>query len=167
MLRSADAIIAVSEELAREIAIWLPASAGKMEVIPNGVDVRALREALPRVHPRPYIAFVGRLVHEKDMDTLLNAFDQACEENPGIDLLIAGTGRQEKRLCTKAADGAGGERFHFLGGRSYCARCRPYTPSRSVVRGSRWLARDAACAPTELTKPIACLISPHGTSRVL
>lgn len=114
-LLSADAIIPVSEELAREAAAMVPSAASKMRVIPNGVDVAALRAAAPRLHPRPYIAFLGRLVYEKDVHTLIRAFHQVCGKIDGVDVLIGGSGRDEKQLRAEAANGPGAHRIHFLG----------------------------------------------------
>jgi glycosyltransferase involved in cell wall biosynthesis len=114
-LRAADAVVAVSEELAREAAGYVPSAESKIRVIHNGVDVEALNRAAPHVHVRPYIAFVGRLVYEKDVDTLIEAFQLACRKIEGVDLLIAGTGRGEAQLKAKAAVGGGAGRIRFLG----------------------------------------------------
>lgn len=114
-LRAADAVIAVSEELAAEAVAYAPSAAIKIRVIHSGVDVTAIRSAAPRVHPRPYIAFLGRLVYEKDIDTLIDAFQKSSPKIHGVDLLIAGTGCEEARLKQKAAADSGADRIRFLG----------------------------------------------------
>jgi len=114
-LLSADAIIPVSQELADEAALLVPSAARKIRVIPNGVDVAALRAAPPRPHARPYIAFLGRLVYEKDVATLIRAFHAACDKIGSFHLLIGGSGRDEPQLQAEAAGGPGAQQIHFLG----------------------------------------------------
>ena len=112
-LRASDAVVAVSRELAREAVESEPAAQRKMCVLPNSVDGAELRRAAPRLHPRPYVAFIGRLVKEKGVDTLIEAFANARVE--GVDLLIAGPGREERTLREQAMAAAAGDRIHFLG----------------------------------------------------
>lgn len=112
-LRASHAVIPVSEELAREAAEIEPAARPKMRVLPNAIDGDALRRAAPRQHPRPYIAFIGRLVKEKGVHTLIEAFSNARVED--VDLLIAGPGREERALREQAMSGTASDRIHFLG----------------------------------------------------
>jgi glycosyltransferase involved in cell wall biosynthesis len=114
-LLNADAIVPVSQELADEAALLVPSAARKMRVITNSVDVAALRAASSRPHARPYIAFLGRLVHEKDVNTLIRAFHAACGKIGNVDLLIGGSGREEPQLRAEAAAGPGSLQIHFLG----------------------------------------------------
>jgi glycosyltransferase involved in cell wall biosynthesis len=101
--------------LADDAALIVPSAARKMRVIPNGVDVAALRAAPPRPHARPYIALLGRLVYEKDVSTLVRAFHAACHKIGSVDLLIGGSGREETQLRAEAANGPGAQQIHFLG----------------------------------------------------
>jgi glycosyltransferase involved in cell wall biosynthesis len=112
-LAAADVIIPVSEDLAHEALAFHPGVAHKMKVIHNGIDVAGLQRAAPFKHHRPYAVFVGRLVHEKDVDTLIDAFGQISA--PEIDLMIAGTGREGKRLQEKVAAAGLASRICFLG----------------------------------------------------
>ncbi len=114
-LRSADAVIAVSEELKVEAARYWPGALDKTTVILNAIDLRQIRSAVPFQHPRRYIAAVGRLVPEKDFATLIQAFATVQEDIGEVDLLIAGAGKQEAMLRQKALACPRPERVVFLG----------------------------------------------------
>lgn len=66
-----------------------------VEVVHNGVPERPMRPALS--HP-PTLAFAGRLVAEKGVGVLLQAFAQVKVQVPEARLLIAGQGSEEGRL---------------------------------------------------------------------
>lgn len=114
-LRTADAIIPVSEDLAREAAAYVPAAAGKMRVIPNGIDVELGDQVEAWPHARAYIVFAGRLVPEKDIATLLEAFQIAAPRVLNIDLLICGTGLEKKKFVAQARSRRLANRIRFLG----------------------------------------------------
>lgn len=61
------------------------------------------------------IMFVGRLSKEKDLPTLISAFNIVCRQNPDALLVIIGSGAQEQRLkeLTKSLNLA--EHIKFLG----------------------------------------------------
>ncbi len=79
------------------------------EVLPLFVDVDGndCRDR-PRPHERPYFLFVGRLERLKGAETLLRAMASV----PDVDLLIVGTGSEERRLREMQALNT---RVHFLG----------------------------------------------------
>ncbi len=72
--RRADAVITVSEELAQWVAASYPAP---VHHIPNGVNAHESVQWDPTIFPmlRPggYVLFLGRLVPEKDLETLVRA----------------------------------------------------------------------------------------------
>lgn len=110
-LRSADAIIAVSPELASEACALAPSIGSKIHVITNGIDTEQVKRVTSRHHPREYIAFVGRLVEEKQAGVLIEAFQRVSARIPDVDLLIAGAGYELEMLRTKARSA----RIHLLG----------------------------------------------------
>jgi glycosyltransferase involved in cell wall biosynthesis len=114
-LWAAHAVIPVSGGLAREAAAYLPSAAGKMHVIPNGIDVQGGKHVEPWQHPREYIAFAGRLVPEKDVGTLVEAFKIAAPRIPHVDLVICGPGHERAELVARARAGGTGCRIRFLG----------------------------------------------------
>ncbi|MGO4760941.1 glycosyltransferase [Cupriavidus sp. 2KB_3] len=86
--------------------------AQRFEVVPNGIDVERFRpDPALRAQTRaafdidahtPVILNVGRLVPEKDQDTLLHAFAQIVDQT-GARLLIAGEGPERRALESSVA----------------------------------------------------------------
>jgi len=116
-LRDATAVVAVSEELRHEAAAFAPEQAGKVRVVPNGIDVAAVRAAAPRAWPRPYVLFVGRLEPVKNAAFAIDAFGRVARRVAPLDLLIAGTGSEEAVLAGQARLEGVADRVHFLGAR--------------------------------------------------
>lgn len=114
-LRVADAVIAVSEELKQEAAAYYPAAKGKTYVIENAIDMQEIHDAEPLNRPRNYIAAVGRLVPEKDFETLIRAYAKVQLEIGEVDLVIAGEGKRNAALRQIAGDCPHPERVVFLG----------------------------------------------------
>lgn len=81
-----------------------------VEVMGNGVDPRPAR---PPLGPAPLVAFGGRLVREKGVATLLDAFERVARTLPEARLILAGTGPLEAELRARAAPA--GDRVQFLG----------------------------------------------------
>jgi len=118
-LHTADVIIAVSPKLAEEAMTRAPAAREKIRVIRNGINVRDLASVSPRKHRRDYICFVGRLVPEKNLGRLIKAFRAISREVAAVDLLIAGSGREEKQLLRLAqSSDSNANEIQFLGSMS-------------------------------------------------
>jgi len=101
----------------------------KIRVIPNGIAPEEVETAL-RANPagpatprrerfaqpgEDIIFFVGRLVREKGVDTLLDAFPAVLDRRPAAKLVIAGTGPHEAHLRGRASQMGLQERVHFAG----------------------------------------------------
>jgi glycosyltransferase involved in cell wall biosynthesis len=114
-LRGADSVIAVSEDLALEATQVYPRCADKMHFIPNAIDFERIQAAQPFHHSSDFIAFVGRLVFEKDVATLIQAYGDAQKELSGVDLIIAGEGADGPMLRELAQACPHPERIVFLG----------------------------------------------------
>ncbi|MDX1531208.1 MAG: glycosyltransferase family 4 protein [Rhodothermales bacterium] len=79
-------VVANSEETRRQLE---RGGVGVLAVIGHGV--RAAPEPSVRAE-RPTIAFAGRIVAEKGLDTLVHALARVAEVLPGVHLLVAGDG---------------------------------------------------------------------------
>jgi glycosyltransferase involved in cell wall biosynthesis len=66
---------------------------------PDAID----QTAEPSVAPRPYLAAMGRLSHEKGFDLLIDAFAQIAGDHPDVDLKIIGEGPYRARLEEQAS----------------------------------------------------------------
>jgi glycosyltransferase involved in cell wall biosynthesis len=93
LLKSADAITAVSDDLLRKAIDLEPSICGKAQPIPNAVDTARFVKASVHQHTRTYLLAVGRLVRGKGFDLLVDAFAQ-CDVENRPDLLIAGSGEE-------------------------------------------------------------------------
>jgi glycosyltransferase involved in cell wall biosynthesis len=116
-LARADAIIAVSQRIADDLRERAPElSSARIDVIPNPVNVAALREAA-RVPPRDshlaeqlYAVYLGKLAPNKGTSYLVDVV-----RNAGLDwpLIVVGDGPDRKSV--EAAAKASGRRIEFTG----------------------------------------------------
>lgn len=82
-----------------------------IEVIPNGIDLKAVRNIPPA--PEGFdVLYAGRLIDDKNVDLLLRAFDRASEEST---LGIIGDGPKREELEGMAASIGCSDRVTFLG----------------------------------------------------
>jgi glycogen(starch) synthase len=129
-LAKADAVIAVSHAIALDLVQRAPALAGtRMEVIPNPVDVQALRAAPRRegrgargeeqgargeergaTKGREYALYLGKLAPNKGTSFLVDVVRQADLDWP---LVVAGDGPD--RAALELAAKASGKRIEFTG----------------------------------------------------
>ncbi len=122
-LAAADAVIAVSSTMAADLRARMPGIARtRLEVIPNAVDVDALRARAASSRPPiegPYALYVGKLAPNKGSSHLVAVAERAALPWP---LIVAGDGPDRAAIEAAAA-------------RSTCD-----------VRLVGWVDRDAATA---------------------
>lgn len=122
-LARAGAVTACSEDLARRV-IALGADAGRVEVVPYGVDTdrfkpgRAGRDELAArlsLSPAaPVIFAAGRLVRKKGFEYLIDAMPLVRTARPAV-LAIGGAGDLDGELRERALRSAAADRIRFLG----------------------------------------------------
>ena len=104
-LTRADRCIALSNDQ-RDLLVAVGCAPGRIDVVPNGVDVRQLTPGASRIRSalgaRFVVAYMGRLDPEKRVPALARAFQ---EQSWPADhrLLIAGSGTQEARIARMSA----------------------------------------------------------------
>jgi glycogen(starch) synthase len=113
-LAAADAVIAVSSVIMRDLRARAPELAhSKLEIIPNPVNIAALRDRVaPRPMTEPYAIYVGKLAVNKGTDHLVQVVRSAELDWP---LVILGDGPDRQALEKEAA--RGGHDIRFLGWR--------------------------------------------------
>ena len=107
---SAEEVITCSHASRHEAARLFDLDPCAVHVVPNGVDLARWRvPARSRAAARaryaaegPLIAFAGRLVHEKGVQTLLAALPTLRRRHPGLRLAVAGTGPLADELHAEA-----------------------------------------------------------------
>jgi glycosyltransferase involved in cell wall biosynthesis len=133
--RHLNCIIAVSAEMGRHAQMLGLKS--RVEVIPNGVDLkrfrpaadgdsqrRALRESLGMSGSSTLISTVGSIIPRKGTDLLLEAWVKLAMRSPRTHLAIVGTrfqpghseaGEFEKKIAALVAASGAADRVHFPG----------------------------------------------------
>jgi glycosyltransferase involved in cell wall biosynthesis len=107
LYRRADHIICQSRAMADDLARELHLRKESIAVLPNPVDLDAIRATANGVPsqapacwlgPGPHLLAVGRLAPEKGFDLLLEALVTVRERFPKTDMIIAGSGPEESAL---------------------------------------------------------------------
>jgi len=108
LYRHADRVICQSAAMARDLAGLVRVAETRLAVLPNPVDIDAIRAAAketPKLGmgpnqsgPGPHLLAVGRLSREKGFDLLLQALAVVRERFPEADLTITGTGQEQAAL---------------------------------------------------------------------
>ena len=158
-LARADAVIAVSHRIAADLRERAPElSTTRIEVIPNPIDIDALRTAAKdrsaHAPPGPYALYVGKLARNKGADLLVTVMRDAQLDWP---LIVAGDGPERSVLERQSADSGLDVRFTGWVDRDETARLLGHAavlvfPSRGPESLSRVLIEASA-----LGVPIAAM----------
>ncbi|MEM0358648.1 MAG: glycosyltransferase family 4 protein [Candidatus Hadarchaeales archaeon] len=87
----------------------------KIEVIPNGVDVKKIRKLEAKKEKYPTICCISRLVEYKHVDDILRAIAEVKKELPDVKCKIVGTGPEEEKLRKLATKLGIEKNVDFLG----------------------------------------------------
>ena len=103
----ADALVAVSESVKRDLVELGVAPAPKIRVVPLGLELAPLAGELPRGGLRreagipaeaPLVGMVGRLVPIKDVPTFLRAARELRAQRPDVRFALVGDGEEREAL---------------------------------------------------------------------
>ena len=105
----ADRVICQTRAMAKELAVEIGVAEERLAVLPNPVDVEAIRataEVSPSLWtgPGPHLLAVGRLTREKGFDLLLQALSKVRERFAHADLVIAGSGSELEALKARCKE---------------------------------------------------------------
>jgi glycosyltransferase involved in cell wall biosynthesis len=100
-----------SEMVARQLTA-VGSDREDVTVIPNGIDTTAVSDTAP-VDNGFDVLYAGRLIEDKNVGLLLDAFDTTTAD--GTTLGIVGDGPHAQPLCEHAADLDAADRITFLG----------------------------------------------------
>jgi glycogen(starch) synthase len=131
-----------------------------VSIVPNGVDVERFRLSAGRRRAArtryaaggPVLAFAGRLVHEKGVQTVLEALPTLRRRHPGLRLAVAGTGPYEHELHSRAKQLRVARAVDWLG----------FAPDEEVV--ARFATADAIVVPS-LYEPFGIVALEAAASR--
>ncbi|WP_434530821.1 glycosyltransferase family 4 protein [Haloarcula sp. NS06] len=105
--------VAISSITADRLAAIGPARE-TIEVVPNGIDIKQIRSA-PLPEQGYDVLFAGRLIEHKNVDVLLEAFDEIAGDHNNATLGIIGDGPERERLERKEESLTHTDRIEFLG----------------------------------------------------
>lgn len=160
-LAKADAVICVSDHIRQRAAAAFPDHADRFAVVVNGTDPDTFRprhdgdEPLPAVvrdlAGRTVILYAGRLVEQKGVHVLIEAFRALAAADPSATLVIAGSSffggaavtPYQRALAAAAADI--GDRIVFTGFVPHATLKHLYARADLVVLPSVW---DEPCSLT-------------------
>jgi glycosyltransferase involved in cell wall biosynthesis len=115
----ADRLLAASASIAELTCARLGIDPERIDVVAGAVDSEFFAPAQPAAANGrgPRLLFVGNLVANKGVATVLEAFARLAGEHPGLTLTIAGSADAEiaAELRGRAARGGVGERVELLG----------------------------------------------------
>ena len=136
-------VITCSAFMAQEVRAYFNCPSDKIDVIPNGVDMRRFDrwEGADLSHFRSMYAlpdekiifYVGRIVHEKGLHTLIEAVPRVLAEFPDAKFVIAGTGSLLASLRRRAWELGVDQKVLFTGFISDDDRDRLYRISDCAV----------------------------------
>lgn len=137
-------VIAISGALGRFVTTVEGIPVERVKVVRYGIDAgefqpearHSARVRLGYGAETPLIGFVGRLVRQKGVDVLLEAFAQVERQLPQSRLFIAGDGPLRAELEAQARDLGLGESVRFLGWVSDADRLMP--AANVIAVPSRW-----------------------------
>lgn len=89
-------------------------SRDRIEVVPNGIDVNQIESTEP-TNDGFTVLYAGRLIEDKHVDLLLEAFDQIAHAVPDATLGIIGDGPERERLEQQAQTLEHADRVTMLG----------------------------------------------------
>lgn len=117
---AASRLLAVSEEVGAYLE-GFPEAMGKVEILPNGVDVDRFAPAIAMRRRRSgkaknlTVGFVGTLKPWHGTHHLVEAFRVLVQERPEMHLLIVGDGPERSRLMEQVREGGVADRVSFTG----------------------------------------------------
>ena len=113
--RSADAVLAITPRLARQL-VSEGVEEDRLHVVPPGVNPALFggpfADPFPRIG-RPRVVFAGRLAPQKGVRTLIEA--ARLLKTPGVQVLLVGDGPQRSTLERDVRRLAVGDMVHLLG----------------------------------------------------
>jgi glycosyltransferase involved in cell wall biosynthesis len=126
----ATATICMSRSDAALLCRTLPMAANRVRVVPEGVDMGAIRGASPFPTVSTLVLTVGRLLRHKRVDRAIAAMAGLV---PAFELVVVGDGPARRRLKAYAADLQVSSRVRFAGRASEADLHRWLNTARLVV----------------------------------
>jgi glycosyltransferase involved in cell wall biosynthesis len=127
LYRLANAVVAVSDDVAQQLKNVFRLAPSKIKIIINGIDVEAIHRTLPNFEHLPslcalpgqrLITSVGRLMPPKGHGYLISAMPHLIQQVDNVRLLLAGDGDLKESFEQLSQDLKVQDVISFLGSRS-------------------------------------------------
>ena len=121
LVSESERVITCSSFMRDEVAAALGADEGRLDLVPNQIDLAPFATEPSSVRPelwpedRPMVLFAGRLEYEKGVQTILEALPELERRVPGVGLVVAGDGTYRQTLEARATSLGLDGRVRFLG----------------------------------------------------
>ncbi|HKY52895.1 MAG TPA: glycosyltransferase family 4 protein [Anaerolineales bacterium] len=166
--RWADVIIALDDDMQAE-ALSAGFLSERIYRMVNGIDVSSFAPALPRdlaksklqVQDRVLILFVGRLVPQKSLPTLLKALRQAVKICPNLHLILVGSGSEQANLQNVVNELRIDEFVTFAGNQS---DVKPYLNAADIFVLPSESEGMSNALMEGMAAGLACIATPVGAS---
>jgi glycosyltransferase involved in cell wall biosynthesis len=146
LLVRAAAVTACASSLGRQALSLAPQITGRLDVVPNGVDLQRFSDVAPYVHERPYVLAAGRFTPQKAFDVLIDAAGRVPAIRSGrAAVLIAGDGAEEDRLRRRVSELGLDDAVSFLGPVDAAGMSALYRGATMVAVPSRWEGLPLVC----------------------
>lgn len=174
-LRSADAVIAVSEATKKDTVRFFGIAEDKIRVVPLGFNPVCDTPEETVDTPEKFFLFVGVMKERKNVLAIIKAFERFSSRHPDYHLLLAGKaeGEYADRLRREAAQGSARDRVRFLGYRSdgeiaYLYRRATTLVYPSMIEGFGLPVLEAmACGTAVITSRASSLAELAGDAALL
>jgi glycosyltransferase involved in cell wall biosynthesis len=135
VLMGADKVIAVSNNLKEYLVNEEKAAPGKIDVIYNGIDADGIADAVKATDTRslkqslgirdgaPVVGTIARLIPSKGLEFLIDAAPGLIHKQPGLRIVIVGSGPLEQSLKKRVSAAGMSDTFIFTG---HVADPKPY-----------------------------------------
>lgn len=135
VVKTADHITVNSEATKKELLSRFPWAAGKVSVVPMGIDTDLFRPSRERRNPNTLL-FVGRLSEQKGLQYLLQAMPSIISAFPRARLEIVGEGPYREALVRLVESLELSGHVEFLGSLPHAALPSKYRKAAVVVQPS-------------------------------
>ena len=163
--RSHQELVAVSAALREQLLTAAPAA--RVTVVPNGVDLAAAARARTNVSRSDRVAngstllYLGRLeIHQKGLDHLIDALRRV---GSGVMLLVAGAGKDSRKLRQMVAGAGLSDRVRFVGAVSGEKKWELLAEADMIVQPSRFetfgitVLEAMACGTPVIASDLPCI----------
>ena len=110
-----DLITTVSKSVAQELKEY-DLDPGQVSLIHNGVDEELFHpKKIKSLNEKKYIMYAGRIDREKGLFDLVECGKIICKERSDVSFIVAGSGRDLKKVIRKTKKAGIQDRFIFVG----------------------------------------------------